>query len=813
MTTPSSSRPLPDTGEPEPGAPSAATARGPARPSKAEARAIIDRRSFLRSAFGGSLGLAASLAWPLRLAAAPAGSVDSGAGVSDAGAASSAGSLGARKPQPASNRKMAELLAKITREADPLRNPFRNHEQAAILNSLKAQATDPEHQFQIRIRLAWQYLDSGECDAALKEYDAIMRYMEDNKVPAEERREVEWLTFKAVCFLRMGENENCLQNHNGDSCIFPIQGKGVHRLERGSRGAVAVLTELLEKYPGCLRARWLLNIAYMTLGEYPEKVPEKWLIEPKLFASDYDIKHFPDIAADVGLDVHGLSGGVVVEDFDNDGFLDVMVSSWGLNDQVRLFHNNGDGTFTERTEEAGLVGLTGGLNMIHCDYNNDGFMDVMILRGAWMGAAGHYPFSLLRNNGDFTFTDVTEEAGMLRLRPSHSAAWFDYNGDGWLDVFVVAETKDGDSVSCELYRNNGDGTFTECAAEHGLDFVGFYKAAVTADYNNDGRPDLFLSRLDGPRLLLRNDGPAGADKSPTARWKFTEVGVAAGIGGPPESFSCWFFDYNNDGWPDILVTGYLVQDVGDIAAEYLGLPFAGQRAKLYRNNGDGTFTDVSREVGLDKLILAMGCSFGDLDNDGWLDCYFGTGNPDLSVLIPNRMFRNDGGRRFQDVTTSGGFGQLQKGHGVAFADLNNNGTQDIYAVIGGAVEGDHFQNQLFANPGHGNNWIKLKLEGVRTNRAALGARVKVVVDSGEGERSIYRTVGTGGNFGSTTVRQEIGIGKAVAIKRVEIFWPVTGKTQVVQGLEINQLYHITEGVDEPTQVKLRSFKWPVDIGA
>jgi hypothetical protein len=430
-----------------------------------------------------------------------------------------------------------------------------------------------------------------------------------------------------------------------------------------------------------------------------------------------------------------------------------------------------------------------------------------------MGSEGHYPLSLLRNNGDFTFTDVTQEAGLLRLRPSHSAAWFDYNGDGWLDVFVVNETKDGDRVACELYRNNGDGTFTECAAQNGVDFVGFYKAAVTADFNNDGRPDLFLSRLDGPRVLLRNDGPAGADTSPSAPWRFTDVTDAAGITGPPESFTCWFFDYDNDGWPDLLVTGYLIQDVGDIAAEYLGLPFAGQRTKLYRNNGDGTFTDVSRECGLDRLILAMGANFGDLDNDGWLDCYFGTGNPDLSTLIPNRMFRNDGGRRFQDVTTSGGFGQLQKGHGVAFGDINNSGTQDIYCVIGGAVEGDHFQNQLYANPGHGNNWLKLKLEGVRTNRAAFGARVKVVVGEGGAERAIHRIVGTGGSFGSTTVRQEIGLGRADVIRRVEIFWPVTGMTQVVVGLEVNECYHIREGTAAAERIALRSFTWPALAGS
>jgi len=213
------------------------------------------------------------------------------------------------------------------------------------------------------------------------------------------------------------------------------------------------------------------------------------------------------------------------------------------------------------------------------------------------------------------------------------------------------------------------------------------------------------------------------------------------------------------------------------------------------------------------MLLTMGANFGDLDNDGWLDFYVGTGNPDLSVLIPNRMFRNDGGRRFQDVTTSGGFGQLQKGHAVAFGDINNSGTQDIYSVVGGAVESDHAHNQLFRNPGHGNNWLKLKLEGVRTNRAAIGARIKVVAVTPEGEREIHRTVGSGGSFGASSMRQEIGLGRAGAVSRVEVFWPVTGATQVVTGLEINSFYHIREGVAEAARVQLGSFNWPAAAGA
>jgi hypothetical protein len=308
-------------------------------------------------------------------------------------------------------------------------------------------------------------------------------------------------------------------------------------------------------------------------------------------------------------------------------------------------------------------------------------------------------------------------------------------------------------------------------------------------------------------MLMRNDGPAGTDRSPRATWRFTDVAESAGLTRPNRSFPCWFFDYDNNGWPDIMITGYGISDVGEITASYLGRPTACEKARLYRNNGDGTFADVSKECGVNQILVTMGCNFGDLDNDGWLDFYVGTGNPDLAMLIPNRMFRNDGGKRFQDVTTSGGFGQLQKGHGIAFGDINNDGTQDIFSVVGGAVESDSFQRQLFANPGHGNHWLKLKLEGVHTNRAAFGARIKVVVNGDEGLREIHRIVGTGASFGASPARQEIGLGQAREISRVEIFWPVTGATQVLNGLEINRFYHVREG-DAPRMVELKSFRWP-----
>jgi hypothetical protein len=399
---------------------------------------------------------------------------------------------------------------------------------------------------------------------------------------------------------------------------------------------------------------------------------------------------------------------------------------------------------------------------------------------------------------------------LLRFHPTQTATWFDYNGDGWLDLFIGNESipQLQQVHPCELFRNNGDGTFTECAAENGVAFVDFVKGVTSGDFNNDGRPDLYLSSRGFPNRLLRNDGPAGQDRSPKAPWRFTDVARSAGVIEPIQSFPCWFFDYDNDGWLDLFVSGYFITNAGDIAADVIDVPNKAEHPRLYRNNRDGTFTDVAKEVGLFKVLHTMGSNFGDLDNDGWLDFYLGTGDPYLGTLIPNRMFRNDGGRRFQDVTTSGGFGQLQKGHGVGFGDINEDGAQDIYAVVGGVYSGDHYHNQLFANPGHGNHWLKLTLAGVQSNRLAVGARLKVVVRTADGDRAIYRVVGTGGSFGSNPLRQEIGLGPSTQIRRVEILWPATGKTQVIEGLAADHAYAVTEGEATPKEIVLRSFSWP-----
>lgn len=605
---------------------------------------------------------------------------------------------------------------------------------------------------------------------------------------------------RAVAYLRLGEQQNCVAHHNADSCLAPITGDGVHTDQRGSRAAIAEYRAILARRPDDLAARWLLNLALMTVGEWPEGAPEALRMPPASFASDYPLPRFRDIAPDLGLAVSSLAGGVVADDLDGDGYLDLMVSSYGPRDPVRFFRNERDGTFSERTRQAGLSDVTGGFNLAHADYDNDGDADVLVLRGAWLDAAGKIPSSLLENLGDGRFEDVTVRAGLYSPRPTLAAAWGDYDGDGLLDLYVGHETTDsGDPHPCELFRNRGDGTFEEVAAAAGVAAVGQIKGVAWGDPDEDGRPDLYVTRMDGPNLFFANAG-----KEEDGAVVFHEVAASLDVEEPVHAFATWFWDFDNDGDQDLYVSGYQLDDeaTDHVVADRLGLPTAGERPRLYRNDGEGGFSDATRETGLYQVMLPMAANFGDLDGDGWPDFYLGTGAPDYWALVPNRMFRNDRGRRFQDVTTAGGFGHVQKGHGIAFADLDNDGDQDVFEVMGGFYSGDRFQNALYENPGSGSAWVSLDLEGTRSNRSAIGARVAVRVAAPSGARAIYTTVSSGGSFGASALRRTIGLGDATAIETVEIRWP-SGLVETLRGLEMRRFYRAREAEGAAAPLDLR----------
>jgi hypothetical protein len=348
-------------------------------------------------------------------------------------------------------RRMAERLEKIARESDPVENLFLNHQRAELFRSRLATNLAPRAKVDARIQMSLEYLFAGETETAIKEFLATGPLLD--ALPEEENLQTSWLLkrFLGLCHMRLAEQQNCVAHHTSFSCLLPISKEGVHDVQEGSRAAIRFFTQALKQNPQDLEAIWLLNIAHMTLGEYPDKVPPQWLVPPKVFDSEYDIKRFKDVAPATGLAAFGRAGGAIMEDFDNDGFLDIVCSSWGLRDQLQFFRNNGNGTFTERTKEAGLTGIVGGLNIVQADYNNDGYRDILVLRGAWLHAAGAIPNSLLRNNGDGTFSDVTEEAGLLSFHPTQAAAWADYDGDGFLDLFIGNESDARNRHPCELY--------------------------------------------------------------------------------------------------------------------------------------------------------------------------------------------------------------------------------------------------------------------------------------------------------------------------------------------------------------------------
>ncbi len=318
------------------------------------------------------------------------------------------------------------------------------------------------------------------------------------------------------------------------------------------------------------------------------------------------------------------------------------------------------------------------------------------------------------------------------------------------------------------------------------------KGVAWGDYNNDGRPDLYISVMYGHNRLFRNDGPApGA--APGGAWKFTDVTAAAGVAQQSNRFAAWFFDYTNDGWPDLFVGGYSMASGNDLGAFEAGQPFHAELPRLYRNNHDGTFTDVSHAAHMDRAILPMGANFGDLDNDGWLDIYLGTGDSEYPSLLPNRMFRNREGKQFADWTTAGGFGHLQKGHAIAFADLEGTGFEDVFEEMGGALPGDTYTSVLYRNPGNANHSITLILAGVQTNRAAMGARIDVAVAGASGLRHMVRTVGYGSSFGGNPLRQHIGLGSATRVDTLTVFWPGSHTTQIFRNLGADATYTLREG--------------------
>ncbi len=701
-----------------------------------------------------------------------------------------------------------ELVKEAYARVNPMNIPATfNAERVAIMKQMLESEKDPGKKINLEIEYAFELLKVGKSLESLKQYEATYNTILSNKINLDPKTRRNLHFIIGMAYLRHGEIENCVQNHNHESCFIPIKGDGVHKLPFGSKKAIAQFEGILKEFPDDLEAKYLLNLAYQTIGEYPDKVPAGWRIDPSWYTNKVQIKRFEDIAPQLGVNRNGLAGGVVMDDFNNDGWLDLVLTSWNHNDPTLFYVNNGDGTFSDKSAESGLIGHLGSLHLNQTDFNNDGWMDLYIMRGAWYMKQGDIPNTLLMNTGKGTFVDVTIKAGLTHHAGTQASAWADFNLDGWLDL-VVANESIGDYVrGIDLYINQQNGTFTHESATYGLTQNEFFKGCVAVDANNDRYPDIYFSSLTNGNTLMINQGFKGQKA-------FLPAGPTANVSAPQASFPCWNFDYDNDGNEDLFVSAFSNDKSPAIMwmKDHAGQTDKAFLPKLYRNKGNMVFEDVSDQMGLNEVAYTMGCNFGDINTDGYLDYYLATGNPLYQSLVPNKMYLNMEGKRFEDVSFSGGFANIQKGHGVSFGDWDHDGDEDLYAVIGGAYDGDFFYNCFFDNPNeHNNNWVVLKLEGTTANKPAIGARVAISVLEGGKERKIYRTVTSGASFGANSLVLEVGLRKSSSINTVTIHWPCKDcKEQIFTGFEINKAYLLTQDKLSPKELKYNAVKFAGD---
>ena len=666
---------------------------------------------------------------------------------------------------------------------------------AALTKALEVNPDDTE----ARIRLGYflgapQQMLVPDLSASKRQFEKVLELQPNH---------LEAMLQLGLAEFRLGEAdkaaerfENIIQNYRRHSGAHYYL--GVYHLRHGALNrSVENFKESLRLKPRDPETLWNLWTAYSKLGGYPEDLPEEFKIvvssqqsavshqqrdflEPESSLTDNrqltTDNYFTDVAPDLRMDKVDGGRGSAWGDYDNDGDLDIVAV--GTYQPHALFRNNGDGTFTNVADAAGIADPRGGWGSLFADYDNDGDVDLYITRGGWSGAAEN---TLYHNNGDGTFTDVTHAAGVADPQSSFCAAWADYDNDGYLDLYI-ADGVIGDGAANVLYRNNGDGTFTNTAAAAGVADTGNSLGTAWGDYDKDGHIDLHVVNYGQSNVLYRNNGDG----------TFTDVTPTTGMKLPvTDAFVTFFLDVDNDADLDIFISNS-GSFQAFIAGQITGTAtHDADRQVLYRNNGDGTFTDVTRESGLYHAYGAMGANFGDINSDGYLDIYLATGAPQMGRLERDALFRNNGDGTFTDATAALGLGNIGKGHGVTFGDVDTDGDVDIYVPVGGAFIGDQWHNLFYRNNGTGNNWLTLKLVGVKSNRDGIGAKVTLHI----GDDVIYREVSGGCGFGSTnSLSLEIGLGTHTKVDTLEIVWP-SGQVDTHRNLSVNQRRILTEGED------------------
>jgi len=662
-------------------------------------------------------------------------------------------------------------------------DPYFGTLQRQKLINLLSNPQFQSHSSKITIRqlLSFDYLRFGEYEKAIEVLEEALT--EEYNDDPDNSHILDILEDLSITYLKSAELLNQLDLSSKLVCTLPINNESGYNNTNYSYYAINYLNKWLDIEPQNLKARWLLNIAYMTLGNYPDLIPSNFLIDLDMNYPDLKLQKFSDISYQVGIIDTNLSGGSIIDDFDNDGYFDIVTSTWNPDGSLILYHNEGNGVFSKQTMNSNLDNQLGGLNINHTDYNNDGLIDILVMRGGWMRSNGQMRMSLLKNIGNNIFNDVTKKANLdFPNYPSQNSAWGDYDNDGDLDLYACNESEPDDDFGSDsykfpsqLFQNNGDETFTDISGKANVKNLGYCKGSAWGDYDNDGDLDLYISNFASENRLYKNNG----DNT------FTDIAKDLKIQKPMSSFTTWFWDFNNDGWLDIFVAGY-GSKIEDVVASYLDVANNGEKMKLYQNDKTGGFIDVTEMVGLNRIHLTMAANYGDFNNDGWLDIYLGTGYPSYDVITPNIAYLNNEGKNFIDVTFELGLGQLHKGHGISFGDIDRDGDQDIFTQIGGFYPGDAFYNFLYKNPTEGNNWISIKVQGKDSNSIGLGARIKIIIlTQNETLEEIHSLVSSGGSFGASSFEQHIGLGLAKEIKEIQIIWPKSSIVQTFKDVPIN----------------------------
>jgi hypothetical protein len=600
--------------------------------------------------------------------------------------------------------------------------------------------------------------------------------------------------------LRRGEAENCLPGvlhaaHTGTEhaqyCALPI--RKFHEKKEYSRAAAKTFLKLIEGYGRANRLyHWLLNYASMTTDDFPAAVPAEYRVSQafsdKFYgegrrAAESRFAHlrFEERAGEFGVNTHNAGRGVAVEDYDHDGFLDIITG--GSFEDLRYYHNRGGTTYEDWTERAGLGGRRQPFFISVTDIDNDGWADILVTH------MFHDGFELYRNNGNGTFTDVTRASGLMDKRPENAMcsgwapSWADVDNDGDLDLFVPTMGMDIPFANGLLARPrmrsalyiNDKGHFTDQTAAYGLADVvydRYFTGSAFGDLDGDGYPDLFLSSpiVNDSFLLMNKSGK---------RFEVSQA-ITRRDGG----FSTAFLDVNQDGLLDLFQGGF------SDARSSVEMAMFGEPESDYRSGKSAVMIQqpdgrlVEQTGFFDTPGGTMGASFGDVNNDGCYDFYLGTGSPEGWFIFPKLMYlgvpQGTGcAGRTEHLSMTNSFASVQKGHGIVFFDFDGDGLQDMYSSLGGMWPADRWPNQFFVNRSKADNaWVKIRLRGRKSNSFGVGAQVKVTARNARGEALIrYAHMDQKTAFGSGPYLMQMGLADATSLAGAEVFWPASGCRQ------------------------------------